>query len=535
MRRVLPLAALLALLIAAPASAEDFEVNIDHDDANNACDGSQCTLREATVAAGPGDRVIVPGGTYQLQQGQLVLDGEAVVGAGARTTIIEGTGEDRVFFADRSNSSISGVTITGGSADLGGGALVQFNVEFPTASLTLTDVTVFDNFGQRGGGLANFGRTLTVIRSTVSGNGAGMPTSGGHGGGIATFSGTTTLRNSTVSGNVAQNGESDALGGGLSIVGGTLVAESTTIAGNQSGLGSAIWNDPQAPASVTLSHTIVSSGGHPFACMATLLGGTNVVDSASCGSPVADALLGPLQDNGGPTDTHAITAGSPAVNAGVSCEPTDQRGVARVGACDIGAFESDVAQPPPQPPPPSPPEGDDELPAPTSGKTVNVLPKSGTVRIKLPGRKRFRTLAEGEQLPVGTIVDTRNGRVTLVAAGGQTADFYGGTFKIGQGKGAKPLTTLLLVEKLSCAKRGKASAAAKAKKKRRLWGDGKGRFRTKGKYSSATVRGTKWLVEDRCSNTLTRVAKGRVAVRDFVRRKTILVRAGKKYVARRKS
>ena len=118
-----------------------------------------------------------------------------------------------------------------------------------------------------------------------------------------------------------------------------------------------------------------------------------------------------------------------------------------------------------------------------------MLPKSGTVKVKLPGRKRFRTLAEGEQLPVGTIVDTLKGRVTLVAAGGQTADFYGGIFKIGQGKGAKPLTTLTLVEKLSCPKAGKAIAAAK-KKKRRLWGDGSGKFRTKGKHSAATVVGT---------------------------------------------
>ena len=75
-------------------------------------------------------------------------------------------------------------------------------------------------------------------------------------------------------------------------------------------------------------------------------------------------------------------------------------------------------------------------------------------------------------------------------------------------------------------------AAATKKKKRRLWGDGSGRFRTKGKHSAATVVGTKWLVEDRCGSTLTRVAKGRVRVRDFAKRKTVVVRAGKKYVAR---
>jgi hypothetical protein len=181
--------------------------------------------------------------------------------------------------------------------------------------------------------------------------------------------------------------------------------------------------------------------------------------------------------------------------------------------------------------PPPPPGDDDELPAPEAGQTVNVLPAEGTVKVKVPGSKRFRDLSEGEQLPIGTIVDTLKGRVTLVAAGGQTADFYGGIFRIGQGKGAKPLTTLTLVGKLTCPKAGKAVAAAK-KKKRRLWGDGSGRFRTKGKHSAATVVGTKWLVEDKCTSTLTRVTRGRVSVRDFVKKKTVIVRAGKKYVAK---
>ena len=124
--------------------------------------------------------------------------------------------------------------------------------------------------------------------------------------------------------------------------------------------------------------------------------------------------------------------------------------------------------------------------------------------------------------------------MTLEAAGGSKATFYDGLFRFDQGRGAKPLTTLTLIEKLSCPRRGKASAAAKRKKKRRLWGDGNGKFRTDGEFSSATVRGTKWLTEDRCESTLTDVRKGRVAVRDFVKRKTVIVRAGKTYVAKRR-
>jgi VCBS repeat protein/FG-GAP repeat protein len=187
-------------------------------------------------------------------------------------------------------------------------------------------------------------------------------------------------------------------------------------------------------------------------------------------------------------------------------------------------------------PAPAPPQGP-TLPAPVAGKSVNVEPVSGTVRIKLRGSKRFVTLTEAAHIPVGSTIDTRRGRIAITAAQGKgktaTADFFDGLFKLTQTKGSKPLTTLSLTERLSCP-RSKASAAAKKKKTRRLWGDGKGRFRTKGKHSAATVVGTRWLVQDRCTSTLTRVVRGRVKVRDFAKRKTVTVRAGKRYVARAK-
>jgi hypothetical protein len=180
-----------------------------------------------------------------------------------------------------------------------------------------------------------------------------------------------------------------------------------------------------------------------------------------------------------------------------------------------------------RPPPP-------ELPPPVAGKSVNALSARGTVRIKVPGSSKFVTLGLGQQVPVGTTFDTLKGRVTLVAAGDQTATFYDGVFKLGQGKASKPLTTLRLVERLRCTRGGKANAAAKRKKKRKLWGDGSGKFRTDGEFSSATVRGTKWLVQDSCDSTLTKVVRGKVAVRDKVKRKTVIVRAGKQYIARAK-
>ena len=172
---------------------------------------------------------------------------------------------------------------------------------------------------------------------------------------------------------------------------------------------------------------------------------------------------------------------------------------------------------------------------PRAGRSVGVIPARGTVRIKRPGG-RFRVLREGDLLPNGTTIDTLKGRVTLIAAANRSgkeskADFYDGIFKLRQSKGRRPTTTLTLIEKLSCPKAGNAIAAAK-KKKRRLWGDGSGKFRTKGKHSAATVVGTKWLVEDRCTTTLTRVVRGRVSVRDFEAKKTVIVRRGKRYIAR---
>ncbi len=120
----------------------------------------------------------------------------------------------------------------------------------------------------------------------------------------------------------------------------------------------------------------------------------------------------------------------------------------------------------------------------------------------------------------------------------KNADFYDGIFKLGQTKGKKPITVLTLVEKLTgCKATGKKASTAKKKKKvkrRRLWGNGKGRFRTKGKHSAATVVGTKWYVEDRCTSTLTKVARGKVKVRDFVKHKTVLVKKGHRYIARAK-
>ena len=129
--------------------------------------------------------------------------------------------------------------------------------------------------------------------------------------------------------------------------------------------------------------------------------------------------------------------------------------------------------------------------------------------------------------------------MTLVAAGDDsggtaTAEFWAGIFTLGQTKGDTPIDDPHAGREAELPEGGQGAIVAAKKKKRRLWGDGSGKFRTKGKHSAATVVGTRWLVEDSCTSTLTRVVRGRVSVRDFVKKKTVIVRAGKKYVARRR-
>jgi hypothetical protein len=159
-----------------------------------------------------------------------------------------------------------------------------------------------------------------------------------------------------------------------------------------------------------------------------------------------------------------------------------------------------------------------------------MKPISGRVLVKLPGSSKFVPL-DPSVIKNGAEVDTRNGVVEITRSDGGIAKFYDGIFKLSQPGG---ITTLTLTEKLTGCKASKrnASAAAKKPKTRKLWGDGKGKFRTRGQYSAATIRGTRWLVQDTCTSTITRVVQGVVAVNDFARKKTVLVKQGKRYTAR---
>ena len=184
--------------------------------------------------------------------------------------------------------------------------------------------------------------------------------------------------------------------------------------------------------------------------------------------------------------------------------------------------------------------GGANLPPPSTGQTANAQPVNGTVKVKAPGSNQFVTLAAGQQIPIGSIVDVTKGTVDLTTTADstttQTARFYSGVFKLTQQKAAKPITELQLYggnfnNACGSAKPRKASASGKRKVVRQLWGSGKGRFRTKGRYSTATIRGTQWLTQDRCDGTNVRVAAGAVVVRDLVKKVNVVVKAPKSYFA----
>ena len=192
--------------------------------------------------------------------------------------------------------------------------------------------------------------------------------------------------------------------------------------------------------------------------------------------------------------------------------------------------------------------------APGLGKTFNVS-STGLVLIEVHGV--FIPLTELTKIPNGTIINALHGTLSLTMAlpavqhasiatkkktKTQKGKFSGGVFKVTQARSG--LATLALVEGAkfkgaptfaSCkTKKGKAVTAALSKKTLQLLhGSAHGKFRTKGRYAAATVRGTIWTIADRCDGTLTHAIKDTVAVSDFVRHKTIILRPGHSYLARK--
>jgi hypothetical protein len=259
---------------------------------------------------------------------------------------------------------------------------------------------------------------------------------------------------------------------------------------------------------------------------------------------------GTTAPNAGPTPSHVYT--SPGTRV-VTLTVTDADGTStgalwtgprmlRNGGASARAMQlvTTATVPPFQP----------ATPRPHLGRSVTVVAERGTIRVRVPGSRFYVPIGSLTEIPLGSIIDARKGRVRITvevdARTGRTQSslFYDWFFRVLQTTGRKPITEARLVKgsfagctptrakaasTADAAGALRAQSAAKRKRSKRkvrqLWGRGNGSFRTGGKRSAATVRGTWWLVQDRCDATITRVKVGRVDVRDFRLKKTIRLRA----------
>ena len=436
---------LIAWLVAGPfttqiASAETIiKVNTMADLIIN---DDQCSLREAVIAAntdsatggcpaGSGadtivfDSALASPAVFLLSLGGANEDNTAsgdldlygiltIQGTGADQIIVDGNGTDRVFeIRPGATIILTGVTIRngnpGGGAN-GGGIIVTGGT--PRSKLTLVNSAVLNNTATSGGGIQNLGNgaTTSIENTWISANIAAVA-----GGGISN-TGVLSLLNSTLDQNQARTG------GAIDHSGFTLNLTNVTISGNNaSDDGGGVYNRADAillnvtlngntaggpqtggnifndTASLSIKNSIVANSdtdGNCFNSEGFLNSqGHNLESGNTCGFTSTgdqlniDPLLGDLQDNGGSTFTHALLAGSPAIDQGdnASCPKTDQRGFTRPvdgdgngsAVCDIGSFELNGAAPT-STPSPQPIDTLTPTSTPTSTQIVTDTPKPPT-------------------------------------------------------------------------------------------------------------------------------------------------------------
>jgi CSLREA domain-containing protein len=326
-----------------------------------------CTLRAAIMEANAlaGVDTIGFNATGTINIGSLlpgIAGGLTISGPGASALSVAGSGTGSVLVINAGvTATVSGLTVTGGvGSGAGGNAGGGIDNE---GMLTLTRARVVANTAQFGGGIYDApGADLVLVESTIDGNTAAS----GFGGAIYNVGGgtTVTITGSTISGNTSFNGAINAP------VGTSLSITNSTISGN-TGTGTGAVGGILGGANVTvtsstiygnvgigvfgskLSNSIVDSCGSGGGAAVSL--GHNLAPSSACFQAAGPGdvftpnfLLGPLQNNGGPTETHALLPASPAIDAvpPSSCAvSTDQRAVARPqgGGCDIGAYEFEPA------------------------------------------------------------------------------------------------------------------------------------------------------------------------------------------------
>ena len=351
--------ALLALIAPALAAGQTLHVT-------SSADGTgPGTLAGVIESATSGDTVVIDPGVEPLVSQAIPIDtgivtGLTIEGQGARSTTISGGGKSRLFLIEPTNSSssssgaggagspavsFSGLTLADALSGSGAALVVD-------APVSLTDVALVDNRADgAGGAIDDLGPSLTLTDVTADANRAF-----GVGGGVLYVGAgaSATVVNSTLTGNLAGSGGALYNDGKLSLIDDTVAGNAATNEGGANNL------DGTGP--TTLQNTIVDNG--PAATGPNCLGtsfvsaGGNLEDTSpsQCGLTQpsdlvgVDPLLGPLADNGGPTDTMALLPGSPAIGhiPAANCQSTvDQRGLPRPGvgkpACDIGAYEAQGA------------------------------------------------------------------------------------------------------------------------------------------------------------------------------------------------
>ncbi len=376
LQAALPLLALTSFTSAAGAAV--FIPTKTADTADGACTAADCSLREAVLAANAhaGDDVILlHAGIYVLTiagnedlgaAGDLdILDGLTLLGDGAASTIVDGNGIDRIFHVPGGitaeirdvtlrNGRVSGNggairnageltilrSVLSGNASVAGAAGAGFGgaimTDGPGSSLTATDSTLASNTAQGGGGAIALSDEVTLANVTITGN----RSTEDLGGGLYVFSDArATVNNATLASNTAALNGGGIFAESAAFIGFVTKINNSVLAGNTAPSG------PDCFGSIDSGYNLI---GNDAGCR-----GPSVAKHDIVGTPVSpiDAKLGPLAENGGPTPTRALLAGSPALDlgnpatpgsGGGACEATDQRGAARPGAirCDIGAFEA---------------------------------------------------------------------------------------------------------------------------------------------------------------------------------------------------
>jgi hypothetical protein len=330
------------------AAAETYTVTRTDDPNPAPCEAGDCSLRGALMASNGSsavdDVVVLPASAapYLLQYEFLTFqinDEVEVRGAGAGQTVVEGDGEETIFFVGSTKATLSGLTITGGQAAIqNNGELFVRGVSIEgnkwnggTAGIisngALTVESSFLGFNRTesaSGGVIHTNAPLTIVNSTIARN----TSTQGPGAISANFGVPVTIVNSAVVANRSEIAPAAAVGGA------PLTLRNSVFADNRDAAG--LFN--------CVSSAPVNS-----------LGG-NVSDDATCGGgatdkPNVDPGLGPLELHGAATQLYSLLAGSPAIDAASECPPVDQRGVARPqgAACDSGPYELVSPRLPPAP------------------------------------------------------------------------------------------------------------------------------------------------------------------------------------------